>query len=230
MLADAHALYSSGTFWGAVGAVAAVAAVGVAIVLWRVGAPRRVLVYEMVTSSSLLSSHAAGFTEGHLQVTMDGKALSDPWVAVVRLENKSRRDIRSSDFDQEKPLTLDLHRGIAMLRAEPAEESLVLHDSKITIGPALIRGGSRLDMTLVTDGPPFLTCQSFLVDVKVQEYGITTAGDWLRLIGMGIVIAAIVALLAARYAAWQAGILGGIAALMLFEITWARVHNRPRKG
>jgi hypothetical protein len=169
MLASRY-FYDSGTFWGATAAIAAVVAIIVPLVVWRMGAPRRLLTYGMPVTTPMLSSHLPGLPAERLQVTLDGQPLANPHVAVLRIENKSRRDIRSSDFDQSKPLEFDLGAKVAAVPVDPARfpETLKVDGAKITIGPMLIRGNSRLELSLVTDGRPNLACQSYLVNVNMR--------------------------------------------------------------
>jgi hypothetical protein len=93
----------------------------------------------------------------------------------LRVDNRSRRDIRSADFDQDKPLVFDLGADIVMV-GDPGPatfppETLQADGTKIRFGPTLIPGGASLRCTLITEGAPHLTCQSPLVNVKLREQG-----------------------------------------------------------
>jgi hypothetical protein len=164
--------YESGTFWGGAGAVAAFAAIVVSVVLWRLGAPSRVLTYDTPVATPLISDQWHGIP-GELQVTLDERPIGEPYLVVLRIDNKSRRDIRSSDFDQGRPLVADF--GVPLIGASwdgtatIALESVRPGEAEISVGPALIPGGQGLRLILITDGEPMLIWQSPLVGVKVRE-------------------------------------------------------------
>lgn len=100
-----------------------------------------------------------------------GQVVDDPYVLVLEAQNRSRRDIRSSDFDQDKPLVFKIGtRPLAIEVQEGDEIVRTDQDGKIAIGPALIRPGQRVRLTAVTAGRPKVTCPNPpLVGVKVRE-------------------------------------------------------------
>src|SRR5437879_3499751 len=104
ILASGH-WYSSGNFWTVIGVVIGVVAIVVSVLLWRFGTPRAVLEYSMPVSKSLISDD---LPMGRIQVTLDGKQVARPHIVTLRLVNRGRRDIRSSDFDQDKAIILSL--------------------------------------------------------------------------------------------------------------------------
>lgn len=169
--------YASGTFWAGAGVVVALVAIVITVVLWRLGPPRRVLAYSVLGSTPLLSGDLwPGIHRAWFQVLMDGKPLADPYVTLLRVENHSRRDIRSSDFDQGKPLVFNL--GAKFEYATDAgstidyKQTLKATDTAITVGPALIRGRQSLHMSIITEGRPSITCLNPpLVGVTVKEQG-----------------------------------------------------------
>jgi hypothetical protein len=162
--------YSSGTFWAGVGAVAAVLAVIVTIVLWRVGSPRRRLELRILTITPLLSRHGRG---PELSIWAEGAVVSDPYVVIVRLRNRSRRDIRSSDFDQGKFLVLDFQAPIVALEvdggARLALDSVRWQSDTAQVGPALIGGRQDIRLTVITDGEPAICWESPLVGVDIES-------------------------------------------------------------
>src|SRR5258708_7322616 len=129
----------------------------------------------MPTATPILS-RAAAPARSDLQVTLRGEIIAEPHVLPIRLESRSRRDIRSTDFDQDKPLVLDVGaRIVAVLELKKLSESLpgldiAYEETKVSIGPTLIRRRQTMRFDLLVDGPnPVLTCQSPLVDVTVRE-------------------------------------------------------------
>jgi hypothetical protein len=169
--------YASGTFW-AVAGVGAIVLFGVltVAVTWIVGTARRYLIYSIPTVTPILSS-AADPARSDLQVTLRGEIITEPHVVSVRLDSRGRRDIRSTDFDQDKPLVLDVGaRIVAVLARKSFPESLpapvITSDggTKVSLGPTLIRRRQTMQIDLLVDGPnPVLTCESPLVDVAVRE-------------------------------------------------------------
>ena len=154
-------------------AVVVMGALG-AFVAWRVGAPRKMLVYSMSDSTRLVSSEPLGLSRADIQVAYRGAGLTDPYVATLRLDSRSRRDIRSTDFDDGRPLIFDLGVKITAIvglgPTGPAAEALSIAGSSVQLSPFLIRRGRVLRLSLLTEGEPHLTCQSPLADVKVEAY------------------------------------------------------------
>src|SRR5690242_3803696 len=101
--------YTSGLFWGAVGAIIGLAGLVLGWVLWRFGPPQRRLVYTMPMSTSLLTAHTHNFglESSDLKITYQGQELADPYVISVRMDSRSRKDISGADFDQKRPITLN---------------------------------------------------------------------------------------------------------------------------
>jgi hypothetical protein len=165
--------YESGTFWGAAAAVAAFATLVVSVILWRLGGPRRLLTYSMPVTSPLLSQYSRRFMRAELKVTVGTTLMKDPYVVILRMGNRSRRDIRSRDFDQDKPIVFDLGAEILAVGGPRSgtdpPETLTFEDTKISYGPALIHGGQNLRLTILTDGAPNLKCEHHLVNVIVRE-------------------------------------------------------------
>lgn len=196
MLTAAGAWYTSSTFLTIAGIVAVVV-MGVlgAFVAWRVGAPRKILVYSMPSPTCLVSSESLGPSRADIQVAYQGAELADPYVATLRLDSRSRRDIRSADFDSGKPLVFDLGAEImAVVGATPAgpiAQALTITGGTVRLAPLLIRRGTVLRISLLTDGEPQLTCQSPLADVKVEEgkepVSVFVRASLLDLAGMALV-------------------------------------------
>ena len=165
-------LYDSGTLWGAAGAIAGFAAIVVSLLLWRLGAPRRLLGYSTPAISPMLSERWTGLVDDPVEMSIHGHPLIDPHVLVLRVVNKSRKDIRSADFDQGQPLVFDLRAHVvAMANAgsslDVTEVVQVEHD-RLMIGPTLIPGGKGLKLTLITEGHPVVTVKSPIAGVKVR--------------------------------------------------------------
>jgi hypothetical protein len=170
--------YSSATFWTGAGAAIALLALLVSVVLWFVGSPRRLLVYGLTSDTPLPSSDARSRvgTEPDLQITLSGQALSDPHVASIVVASRSRSDIRSTDFDEGKPLIFDLGAPILKLldcntggQAMP-QIRVAVDGNKVGIGPSLIHRRQVISLDLLIDGPAVLNCGSpSLADVTIRD-------------------------------------------------------------
>ena len=135
--------YSSGTFWTGAGAVIAALAIIVAILLWFVGPPQRLLVYSF-SDTPLLTDDALAHANTELKVTLDDQILTDPHIVSIFIESRSRRDIRTADFENGRPLAFDLGTPILKLlhyetggSAMPQVE-VGIDQGSATIGPGLI--------------------------------------------------------------------------------------------
>ena len=174
MLAS-EAWYASGIFWGAVTAAVTVAAAVISLIIWRVGPPRRLLTYGIPVATSLLSSNTpSGLARDDLRITYHDTVLSDPYVVSFRIENRSRRDISSKDFDESKPLAFEISADIIGFvggdrSIENPAKGLQIENNKIKIGPTLITQRQVIACDLLVDGPPQLKCESPLIEVTVRE-------------------------------------------------------------
>ncbi len=165
--------YTSGVLlaWVSIVAGIVVGAAG-ALIAWLVGYPRRMLVYSMPVATALLTRQAVSWKDSALKVTLGDRTLENPYVVALRVESRSREDIRSSDFDQGKPLVFDLGAEIVTalaIWADSDDTAPTIEGSKIKIEPALIKKGQVLHFNLLTDGPSRLSFFSPLVNVKVVE-------------------------------------------------------------
>jgi hypothetical protein len=174
--------YASGLFWGVAGAAIGLAALAAALIIWRVGAPPRLLIYSLPISTSLLTTHSQDFGLGKvgLEVTYLGQVLSNPYVVVLSVDSRSRKDIGSADFDQGLPLVFRLGvpiRGVLDSQVNIDSNAFEVDDDTVRLKPVLIRRGPVLQLTILTDGPPHLTCQNNLIDVKVREQSPEELGE-----------------------------------------------------
>jgi hypothetical protein len=207
--------YTSGTFWTGAGVVAVLIGVVVAVVLWRLGPPKPVLVYSMPVAASLVTRDAPGsLAPSDLQVLYKGEELRDPHLVSILVENRSRRDIRASDFDQDRPLAFDVGAGIVALLAAsgagvvtvtssrlPTADDAAPGRDQVLIAPTLIRRREPITIELLTEGQPTLTCVSPLADIKVTDRGASDRRRQILLaalvIAAGTITAAVLAIVAA---------------------------------
>jgi hypothetical protein len=168
--------YASGTFWAGAAVAVAVVAIVVPVVLWFRIAPRRLLIYSLVSETALLASGPRHQVGPDLKVTLSERILHDPHVISLQVESRSRRDIRRTDFEDAAPLMLDLATPILSLldldtggQGMP-EVELEIKSTTVAIGPSLIKSGQVIKVDLLTDGPVSVTCpHPQLADVIVKE-------------------------------------------------------------
>jgi hypothetical protein len=168
--------YTSGAFWGPASGVVAVVIMGAvgALVAWRASIPKRLLTYRLLAPTRLVSSESLGPSHANLLVRYQGVDLSDPYIVTLQVDSRSRKDIRSTDFDEEKPLTFDMGtRIIAVVGSDPAgpgAKTTSVTERTVKLAKGLIRRGPLLRLTLLTDGLPDVSCDNPLADVKVESY------------------------------------------------------------
>jgi hypothetical protein len=111
-----------------------------------------------------------------LQVTYHGAELKDPHIVVARLAYRGRRDLPSAAFDQGNPMYLDVGTRIIGLLSTvltPSRTPLPatrVSDSKIEIGPSLIRKRLEMEFVILVDGSNAkLDCYGPLADVKFSS-------------------------------------------------------------
>src|ERR1022692_2266232 len=109
--------YISGTFWAGAGVAVAIVSVVIPVILWLLGSPRRLLTYSLVSPTALLTHGARRQGGGGLnrRVTRDEHLLNAPYVVSLRVESRSRRDIRRADFEEDQPFLLELNAPILKL-------------------------------------------------------------------------------------------------------------------
>ena len=173
---QAARFYTSGTFWAIVVVVVTIVAGAVTVVLWRLGAPRRLIVYSMEPTSLLATSAPRRAVSG-LKVSYQDEVLTNPYLVILRVESRSRRDIATADFDAGRPLVFDIGArivapvggGSSVIRSPGGVISY--SERQVSVAPLLIRKGQLFRLELLTDGTPHLSCQSPLIDVTVREGG-----------------------------------------------------------
>jgi hypothetical protein len=178
VLASSSPSDSATLFWTALGVVAGLAAVVIAVIsLWLTFSGRlkkQLLLYSQSPAASLLTA-APHSARQDLQVLYGGKPLADPRVVRIRLRTRFRKDILSDDFDQGKPIILDLGVGIVAKLAEdtgPGRLTLPPIEVKgttIEIGPALLRKRQTITVTVLCGSRnPRLRLTVPLGDVKAR--------------------------------------------------------------
>jgi hypothetical protein len=186
-LVASHDQFPWATFWAAAAAVTGVAAIIVAVVLWRIGAPRRLITYDVPVVTSLLAARVPKLVGPAVKVDVlvNGDLVADPYFMELRMQVRSRRDIRASDFDQDRPLVFQLGAtvvgGIGYEGTMPIieEAGKNLAGSVLAIYPRLIRRGDGFRTSLLLDGKPRITVQNSLVNVDVWDQPPRRRPPWL---------------------------------------------------
>jgi hypothetical protein len=170
-------VHISANFLAGAGVAVAVAAVLISILLWRLGSPRRLLTYMLAADTPLLTRGARRLAGDELDVSLGGQALTDPHVIAIQVASRSRRDIRAADFDDQEPLKLDMGTPVLkMLRCYTGGPDMPriqvdVQDSKLAIGPGLLKYRQAIIVSLLTDGPVTLSCPNpALADVSVRHW------------------------------------------------------------
>jgi hypothetical protein len=240
------ALYESAAFWTGIGLLLAVVAIAISIVLWRIGDPRRLIVYSMPVAAPLLNRQGRGIASSALEVRFQGQPVANPHVVGLRVDSRSRRDIRADDFDHGKPLVFDIGARILSVSNDIADAAvphpIEFHvvGREIQVSPAMIRRGPVLRVSLVTDGPPRLAHGNPIADVDIRKQSIgqgSRRGAWFSAGGLVIAFVTMIVAIAkqasdtAALAAAGITLLGlaiAIAGLAAMVIDWWTINRASR--
>jgi len=165
-------LYDSGIFWAEIAVAVAVASIVFSYGLWKRGSPRRQLGYSLLVTTPLLRDWP-GLSGTQLSVLLNGEPLKNPHVSVLHVRNRSRSDIPSSAFDGGKPIVFGFASEI-VLAADAGTtidhgDALTMENDQVILGPVLIGPEAFLSLTVLTKGPPKLTCRGHLIGVDIRE-------------------------------------------------------------
>jgi hypothetical protein len=166
--------YGSGSFWTVAGPVALLILGTLTLwVTYAVGNAGRRLIYSLPTEAPLIV--AVRGVRSEVEIRHGGRVLVHPHLLVIRLQAKGRKDIRSSDFDQGKPLRLDVKVPVvALLKVNMKPRNVTPPDVRVTatgleIDPVLIRKRQTMSFNVLVEGQgAYLTCDSPLGDVKMS--------------------------------------------------------------
>lgn len=120
--------------------------------------------------------------------------------AIIELTNRSRRDIRSEDFDGGNPLVLELSEPIIGNPPEPEESA-----HKLEFGPALIRTKQTATCFITTESwPEIVSIDSPLADVQIVRLG-DYKGRLFGIMSWGFIVAAFISFFFVSLAEQAAG-------------------------
>ncbi|MFW5469505.1 hypothetical protein ACOCJ4_05600 [Knoellia sp. CPCC 206435] len=157
-----------------VGTVAAVAAIPVTVLVGRWARPRRARLAFGFTKRSL----TVALSE-RIEVRIDGVDVADPWLLSVRLANRGTRDIRSADFDRDRPILIEIGPAVPVsLLDEPSggvwsrdSISLAKNQNAVALAPERVAKGAELQLTVIVSGKPEPTLIHHLIDIEVESEG-----------------------------------------------------------
>lgn len=186
------AWYTSDLFLAAVSAVSGVAGVIVTIIFGYMSLGlRRPLVYQMKTRPVMNTP------PGTLSKSSSGAVGSTTQYVSLRVQNRSRSNIDSDDFDEKKPLVFDLQTKIIERLPSDADGGsldgykLWTGESKVSIGPALFHPKAEIRLNLRTAAPPSIKVSDDPLTHKVR---IVTKQRWQRRrVGIAAVTVALLA-------------------------------------
>jgi hypothetical protein len=246
----ASPFYTSAAFWGAGGFVAILLVGAVTIyITYRLGSAKRQLTYGIVQNTLLLGPAIASEARSNLKVLFQERPLHSPRILSIRLVSRGRKDIRSEDFDQGRPITLDLGvRLVAFISADANPKpfpKIIFQGTSLEIGPDLIRRRQVITITVLADGAePRIACDARLIDVNIQHQTYNRSLPS-RMKALAIIAAIVTAASAALAFATDgrslnapppplsvvALILSGAAsALMLFSVAWLSSYRKIRRS
>lgn len=137
---------------------------------------RKIIFYNLAASVPILRNIPEIKSAG-LSVIHQGEKLADPHVLEVQLTSKRRRDIPTTAFDQDRPLSIDVGAPIvALLETSFVPDqaplpAIATEGSSLKIGPALIRRRQEMTLFVLADGPSDrLACANPLIDFTLR-YG-----------------------------------------------------------
>jgi Pentapeptide repeats (8 copies) len=203
--------YSSGTFWGAAGAVAVTVFGVIGIVAaYKQANPIQRLGYEM-SQSPLLQDSAQALSG--LKIIWQDREIREPHIIQIAIISHGRQDISRKDFeDQPLEFRLDGAEILAILRTDNSPESAavpsaVAENAMLKVGPSHISRRQSTKFTLLAEGaqPVLRTPSATLHNVDLVNLsaepshrphftirwaiGVTAAGVAAALVVLGILIA-----------------------------------------
>lgn len=129
---------------------------------------KRELRVQWVTPAPLIAGPSSQRVS--LLVELDNKVLISPFLTHVEFHVSGRHDIRSSDFDRGAPFALDFGTTTTLTATAQLDPfvRILAHEDRILIEPSLLKRGTRLSFSVITEGaPPKITPTDQLADTKV---------------------------------------------------------------
>ncbi|MGN9767452.1 hypothetical protein ACTMS2_20105 [Micromonospora sp. SD12] len=100
---------------------------------------------------------------------IENRVLQNPYLTHIELHVGGRHDIKSSDFDQNKPITLNFDTTATLVTSSSELASAISSEgAHVNINPSLLRRGTQLSFDVVTESAPAtITSSDHLIDTQV---------------------------------------------------------------
>ncbi|MFF0659261.1 hypothetical protein [Micromonospora tulbaghiae] len=133
--------------------------------------PKRRITIHVLTPVRLLNGARVGLED--VEVSRRGRILPNPHVITVLIRNTGRHAVASEQFDQGRPLTVDLQAPIEALlnpAGGQAPSGVVVDGTTVCFGPELIRRKQEIPIQVLTSewSNPEITLTEHLVDTEVR--------------------------------------------------------------
>jgi hypothetical protein len=139
-------------FWQFVGAVFTLVALAVTVLLYFLKRRRKVLSYEIISRTSLMSVKEE--VKGRVQILFDGTPVSDAHMIIMKVTNTGNVPIVPSDYL--RPVKFSLGETVQILSAEVMEtnpdniEASVKVDAEaVVLTPVLLNGGDSITLKIL---------------------------------------------------------------------------------
>lgn len=129
---------------------------------------RKILLHEMISRARLLSNNESLHD---IAVFYRNILLSDPWITQYVLSSNGWHSIRTEDFDQGRPIRINLNAKIIAVLHAPETLRWCIDESTLVIKKDLLPRKRVYKFALLCDGIPHdASIVHNLADVKVQTF------------------------------------------------------------
>ena len=170
----------------------AIAGAAVPVLLWQLDLSSKALT---LTVKSVAELQPQGIIDlDGIQVLMDGKPLTSPFVSVLELSNSGSKPIVASDF--ENPIRISAARPSTIARARQTSSTppslmptLGLSEGNVFIQPLLLNPGDVIRFAFITaNGKPQFSVQGRIAGVSEVSVSDATVGRDTRRYWLGTVV------------------------------------------
>lgn len=166
--------------WQFVGTILAVLAIIISIVLFFAQRKRKVLAYEIISQTAILSE--ADEVSGKLQILFQGETVKNVHLLVIKLINMGNVPIVSADYERE--VKLEFKDSEKILSAEIAETTpdnlsgeIFLNDKNIMLKPILLNPKDAIVIKILISGFQGTVHLDGRI-IGVKSIGIVTDSPW----------------------------------------------------
>lgn len=193
--------YTSGVFLGAASALAGVLGVLGTLRASRGLLARRLLTYRLIDSRPLPQPGAQPSTR-HVPRHAATKTTPESAIVTIKVANRSRRDIPSRAFDQQRPLRLDVNAEVLkIVEIKSRPEGFMVprieaDGTAVALGPSLIKTRQTITFSaVISSGRPHLTVpEPSIVDTHIRGLGerrLTHMPAWATVLASTVVFAGV---------------------------------------